>query len=743
MGALSAKVRSGNIVVTTLIYVFLVIVAAVVLYPVLFTISSAFNDADSLAATSIIPFTKVEYSPDYVLDSNSQKITVEDGVASSIEDGDYILSYSTHKLIPFDVESVTPLQMGTLVNVNSIKNENADIKSSRLLLNDRDSLADYEKPYSLVVSLQGGIWSVPENTLLYRKDGSLINNSAVLVDSANGTKTGALFDVSAETSDSTVVESEEADEVVEEGSVALEVPYVAVVISGQGNYAIRSSTGEEIPLVNDQLFLNEEGKYVKYISRSFGNSYFEDVFAETPIDKYTYKFNKENIGRTSAFSTLDIAISENEYAIFEGYVLDGSMTKVCEGSFISFADGKVDPSNGGVNLEIVDDGLFNTYVTVGGLQLVSDESSYLNYVGITKTYSLFKTNHYKKTNVNLDYDPLTMEEGKLAYIDDGDYSLVYGGEVTLMETEEDMFDAVSDVEEGTVAFIRVIEGVPYELTVTPDLENETVSVYQAKYPVKSLDIARSATSGTVQKPGKLVFPQDGYVYFSEVMDGVRQFRRLFHDTEYLTWYKNTLKIAVLNTLFTLVLCVTSAYVFSRFNFKGKKPMMAGMVVLQMFPSFIGMIATYVILWRINALDTHWGLVLVYATGNIPYNTWMLKGYFDTVSKSIEEAALVDGASRLTTYVRIILPMVKPMIAFLALTSFTGPWMDFIFPRLILRSQDKMTLAVGLFDMINGRAATNFTMFAAGALLVAVPFSLLFMCGQNFMVQTMASGAVKE
>jgi ABC-type maltose transport systems, permease component len=214
-------------------------------------------------------------------------------------------------------------------------------------------------------------------------------------------------------------------------------------------------------------------------------------------------------------------------------------------------------------------------------------------------------------------------------------------------------------------------------------------------------------------------------------------------TNYLIWYRNTLKIAVMNTILTLAICVTAGYVFSRFRFGARKPLMASMIILQMFPSFIGMMATYVILWRFNMLDTHIGLVLVYATGAIPYNVWLMKGYFDTVSKNIEEAARVDGATQMTTYIRIILPMAKPMIMFLALTSFTGPWMDFIFPRLILRSDTQKTLAVGLWELINGRANDNFTMFAAGALLVAIPFAILFMAGQKFMLQSLAGEGVKE
>lgn len=216
-----------------------------------------------------------------------------------------------------------------------------------------------------------------------------------------------------------------------------------------------------------------------------------------------------------------------------------------------------------------------------------------------------------------------------------------------------------------------------------------------------------------------------------------------HGTNYKTWYLNTLKIACMNTLLTVIICTTAGYIFSRFNFLGRKQIMAGMIVLQMFPSFIGMVATYVILWKFNALNTLWGLVLVYAAGSIPFNSQLMKGYFDTMPKDIAEAAYIDGASPLVAYIRVILPAAKPQIVFLTLTSFTGPWMDYIFPRMVLRSDDKKTLAVGLYEMISGRSNDNFTMFAAGAILVAVPFAILFVAGQKSLLQSLAGTSGKE
>lgn len=221
------------------------------------------------------------------------------------------------------------------------------------------------------------------------------------------------------------------------------------------------------------------------------------------------------------------------------------------------------------------------------------------------------------------------------------------------------------------------------------------------------------------------------------------FDDLFNKTNYIRWYRNTFTIAVANTLVILTITLISAYIFSRFKFKLKKPMLMSFLILQMFPSIVGVIAIYVILNRFALSDSYLGLILVYSAGALPYNIWLIKGYFDTFPRTIDEAARVDGAGNLTVFIRIVIPNTLPIIAFLGVTSFMTPWMDFILPRFILRSDTKKTLAIGLFEMINGRSNDNFTMFAAGALLVAVPFVILFVINQKYLVRVMAAGAVKE
>ena len=227
-------------------------------------------------------------------------------------------------------------------------------------------------------------------------------------------------------------------------------------------------------------------------------------------------------------------------------------------------------------------------------------------------------------------------------------------------------------------------------------------------------------------------------------DGVtlKHFIYVFTKTQYWVWFRNTLVISLWTALLTVIIASLSAYVFSRFRFVFKKPLMVSLLILQIFPSFVGMIAIYVILLRIGGLDTLWGLVLVYVAGNIPYNTWMVKSYMDTVSQNLDEAARIDGASHFRIYSTIILPITKPIITFLGISSFTGPWMDFIFPKMVLRTPAKQTLALGLFAFVSDKK-NEFTNFAAGALVIAVPFVIFFLFTQKAMIQSMGSGAVKE
>ncbi|WP_147803561.1 sugar ABC transporter permease [Alkalicoccus halolimnae] len=220
------------------------------------------------------------------------------------------------------------------------------------------------------------------------------------------------------------------------------------------------------------------------------------------------------------------------------------------------------------------------------------------------------------------------------------------------------------------------------------------------------------------------------------------YQALFTDYPYMTWYGNTMFIAVTNMILSTTFGFMSGYAFSRFSFKGKKQGLMALVILQMFPTIMGMIAIYTLLGTLNLLDTHLGYILVLAAGSVAFNTWIVKGFFDGIPKSLEEAARIDGASNLEILRKIMMPLATPILAFVAFNSFIAASMDFIMAEVILRSSENWTLAQGLFTLVSGQSNNNFTVFAAGAVLISVPLMLLFFIFQKYIVEGLTAGAEK-
>ncbi|MBW7474359.1 sugar ABC transporter permease [Paenibacillus oenotherae] len=211
---------------------------------------------------------------------------------------------------------------------------------------------------------------------------------------------------------------------------------------------------------------------------------------------------------------------------------------------------------------------------------------------------------------------------------------------------------------------------------------------------------------------------------------------------YATWYKNTLFIAVMSTIIGSFLTLLGSYAIARFRFYGRKQSLMVMLVMNMFPGFMAMIAIFILLLQLNMLDNHWALILVYSSGAFITNVFVAKGFYDTIPRSLEEAARIDGASHFTVFYRVILPLSTPMLTYISLVVFSGSWVDFIFARLILRSQDKITLAVGLYNMVSQRNSTEFTLFAAGAVLLSIPVFVLYFWLQKYLVEGLTAGASK-
>lgn len=224
---------------------------------------------------------------------------------------------------------------------------------------------------------------------------------------------------------------------------------------------------------------------------------------------------------------------------------------------------------------------------------------------------------------------------------------------------------------------------------------------------------------------------------------LNNYKRLFSNTDFFIWYGNTLKIAIVNMVCSVIITTLTAYVFSRFKFKGKKASLMGIMVLQMFPSFMAMTAIYILFLNFGILDNLYGLSLTYIAGQIPYNVWLMKGYLSGIPMSLDEAAMLDGATRLQIFKKIIIPLAFPMITFLAVSTFMAPWMDYILPRLLITSDSKKTLAVGLYDLISSDANNQYTQFAAGAVLVAVPITILYVALQKHLIYGITAGSTKE
>ncbi|KKO51440.1 sugar ABC transporter permease [Paenibacillus sp. DMB20] len=222
------------------------------------------------------------------------------------------------------------------------------------------------------------------------------------------------------------------------------------------------------------------------------------------------------------------------------------------------------------------------------------------------------------------------------------------------------------------------------------------------------------------------------------------YRELFTSKTFMfgTWYMNTLKIAVLSMLIGTLLVLLTSYAVSRFRFKGRKNALSTILVLGMFPGFMSMIALYILLNSLDLLNTHMALVIVYAAGAPLGGTLIMKGFLDTIPRSLDEAAKIDGATNFAIFRKIILPLSKPMITYMGLTLFVGPWVDFIFARLVLRSKENWTLAVGLWDLVNSQQDSNFTLFAAASVLIALPITILFVFLQRMLVDGMTAGASK-
>lgn len=234
-----------------------------------------------------------------------------------------------------------------------------------------------------------------------------------------------------------------------------------------------------------------------------------------------------------------------------------------------------------------------------------------------------------------------------------------------------------------------------------------------------------------------------YIWPKEL--GFDNYIKLFTNTErnFVLWCKNTIIVAVCSCLLTTLITLATAYVFSRLRFKMRRPIMNIALILNMFPGFMSMIAIYNILKLLNLTESLLSLILVYS-GGAGLNYYICKGFFDTIPKELDEAAMLDGATRNRIFWTMTIPLSKTIIIYTVLTSFLAPWTDFIFASFIMRGKtDLYTVSVGLWSMLERESLSEWYLpFCAGAVVISIPITMLFLFMQKYYTEGVTAGAVK-
>jgi len=220
------------------------------------------------------------------------------------------------------------------------------------------------------------------------------------------------------------------------------------------------------------------------------------------------------------------------------------------------------------------------------------------------------------------------------------------------------------------------------------------------------------------------------------------FVSLFGDQPFARWLLNSVIVSAATTVLGVFLACTAAYAFSRFRFPGRRAGLMSFLVSQMFPGTLMLIPLYILIVKVLGLGSSYiGLVVVYAITAIPFCVWMLKGYFDTIPRELEESAIMDGASAATVFFRIVLPLAKPAVAVTALFSFMTAWNEFIQAATFMDKETMYTAPVGLRFFVGG-FTQEWGYFSAGAIITAIPIVVLFLFLQKYLVSGLTAGAVK-
>ncbi|MEZ4662391.1 MAG: sugar ABC transporter permease [Caldilineaceae bacterium] len=232
--------------------------------------------------------------------------------------------------------------------------------------------------------------------------------------------------------------------------------------------------------------------------------------------------------------------------------------------------------------------------------------------------------------------------------------------------------------------------------------------------------------------------------------GLDNYRQLFTtpETPFLTWVWNSIKISSITTILSVSITTLAAFAFSRFRFTGRVNMLKAILLIQVFPGLLAMIAIFTLMTQFESivpaigLDTHAGLILVYLGGAMGVNIWLMKGFFDTIPRAIDESGMVEGATHWQIFTRLLFPLMQPILIVIAILTFIGTYGDFVLARILLKSTDQYPLMVGLFIFTSGQFSQKWGPFAAGALMGALPIMIVYLVLQDYIVGGLTQGAVK-
>ena len=228
------------------------------------------------------------------------------------------------------------------------------------------------------------------------------------------------------------------------------------------------------------------------------------------------------------------------------------------------------------------------------------------------------------------------------------------------------------------------------------------------------------------------------------------FNELLNDPlhPFFLWIWNSVKVAGITTILAVFVTALTAYSFSRFRFRGRRSLLLTILLIQVFPNMLTIVALFLFLRQIGeyipsmGLNTHGGLILIYLGAQMGINIWLMKGFFDSIPRDIDESAMVDGASHWQVFWKLIFPLVRPILAVVGILAFVGSFNEFILASVMLRSTEQFTLMVGLYLFVTQTFAQSWGVFAAGAIIGAVPIALIYILLQDQIVSGLTQGAVK-